>query len=50
MTREYGENGFMPTVTGYSTKGDVLELVTLDPSEESNLISTTDGLKRKRDL
>jgi hypothetical protein len=47
---EYGEHGFVPTVTGYSTKDGYLELETLDPKIESNLVSTEDGLKRRRDL
>lgn len=44
---EYGESGFMPTVTGHQKEAGELILETLDPRDETDLY--TDPLERVGD-
>lgn len=39
MSKQYGKDGFMPTVTGSEQRGDALILETLDPRPETDLVS-----------
>jgi len=47
MSRQYVEDGFIPTVTGHRYDGSELILETLDPREETDLY--TDPLERVGD-
>ncbi len=44
------DRGFIPTVTGSHEEGGTLVLETLDNREETDLVSTGDGLKRRGDM
>lgn len=44
---QYGERGFIPTITGHKNVGGELMLETLDPREETNLY--TNPLERVGD-
>lgn len=51
MSKEYGETGFVPTVTDHSREGDTLVLHTLDSREATNLVSSEgEPITRKGDL
>jgi hypothetical protein len=51
MTEQYGEYGFIPTVENIRTEDGTLVLETIDPNQETNLVSTDrSGLKMKGDL
>lgn len=45
------ETGYVPTIVGttFDDNGELMEMETLDPREESNIVSTEDGLVRKWD-
>jgi len=48
---QYGESGFMPTVSDVSYQGDTLVLETIDPRPETDLIGEPDEpLQRRGDL
>ena len=47
---EYGENGFVPTVESVSREGDALVFETIDPNQETDIISKQgEPLKRRAD-
>lgn len=49
-TPQYGENGFVPTVTSVSWQGDTLVMETLDSREETDLVGLPgEPLQRKGD-
>lgn len=48
---QYGENGFVPTVTNHSWNGDTIVYETLDPREETDLVGVPDEpLQRVADI
>lgn len=47
MNEQYGERGFIPTVETVKKEDGTLVFETIDPREETNIVSTTNGLKRK---
>jgi hypothetical protein len=50
VSKQYGETGFVPTVTGHSRSSGGLVLETLDSREATDLVRTEDGLERVGDL
>jgi hypothetical protein len=50
MSKQYGETGFIPTVETVKREGSSLVFETIDPREETNIVSTEEGLKRKAEF
>jgi hypothetical protein len=47
MSKQYGEDGFIPTIENVRHEEGTLVLETIDPREKTNIVSTDEGLKRK---
>jgi hypothetical protein len=50
MTKQYGADGFIPTVETVTREDGVLVLKTIDPREKTDLVQTTDGLARRAEF
>jgi|APHM01.1.fsa_nt_gi hypothetical protein len=50
MTREYGADGFVPTIENITEEQGVLVLETIDGRSETDLVSTRTGLVRRADM
>jgi hypothetical protein len=50
MTREYGADGFVPTIENVTEEQGVLVLETIDERAKTDLVSTQEGLVRRADF
>lgn len=44
MSKQYGADGFIPTISNVTREDGVLVLETIDPREKTDLVQTTEGL------
>jgi hypothetical protein len=50
MSKQYGADGFIPTVENVTREDGVLVMETIDPREKTDLVRTEDGLARRAEF